>query len=240
MYIFKEVNESTATPDAVPIKVFISNRADLVALLLRILRYLFQQGIAGSELLWKDDPETTGITIEDSFLENPEELDMCPAITVSCGGITFNKESIDRNKMTYNLDNYDVYSRHLIPINLDIRGRNKLETYKMSEVVAAALFLLTPQITESCPNIIDIQSISASPIVPLSNLEQAGDDGKQFNANVSFVVEYFVGFKMYKLGDLFSAAVFTGNVGSKLPESDPTEFTYIRKVLTEEDAISET
>ncbi len=62
-----------------PIRVKIQNRADLLALTLRILRYFFQQGLAG--LQWTDDPGTTDIFIEDAFMENPEDDNMYPSIT---------------------------------------------------------------------------------------------------------------------------------------------------------------
>lgn len=234
MKIFSRLPEDKITDDAVPIEVYIGNRADLVVLLLRILRYLFQEGLCGPDYKWTND-EDTGITIEDSFLENPNEFDTKPAITISCGGISFTKESIDRNKTSYNLDDYDMYTRHFLPVNLDIRGRNKLETYRLSETLAAALFLLTETIVEYCPNIEDITQVSASPIVPLSDLEQAGDDGKQFRATVSFVIEYFVMFRMFKLGDLFTATVFQGDVAAK-SDSDDTEFTYITSIQTEENS----
>jgi len=235
MKIYPQVSTLNPTSEAVPIKVYISNRADLTALLLRVLRYLFQQGIAGKDLIWSDS-ETCKIWIEDSFLESPDNVNTVPSITLSCGGISFTKETTDRNRTMYDLDTSDVYSRHLIPVTLEIRGRNKLETYKISEVVAAALFLLTPQITENCPNIYDIINIQASPISPLSNLEQAGDDSKIFAASVSFLVEYCVGFRVFKLGDLFTAAVFVGNVSSKSNADVPMEFNYIKKIKTQEQA----
>lgn len=218
--IIKPIRKATDNEDIVPVHVRLQSRADLLALMLRIIRYFFQQGLVG--LKWTDDHNTTDIFIEDSFMENPEEDNMFPSIIISMGGATLNPNAMMQNIAQYNLNNRVIFTHQTTSFNMEIRGRNKLETFKISEGIGAIMFLLKDEILKHATDIEDISGISMSPVNPVANLVDGQNNLLGFKSNVSFSIFYKLEFNKVPLGSLFTTAIFAPASESRDGESTHT------------------
>lgn len=227
--IIQPIRKATDTDESiVPIHVRLQSRADLLALVLRIIRYFFQQGVAG--LTWTDDPNTD-IFIEDSFMENPEDVNMFPSIIISMGGAPFNETAMMQNISQYNLNNRVVFVHQTTSFNMEIKGRNKLETYKISEAIAAILFLAKDEILKHATDIEDIRGINVGSVSPVSNLIDGQNNLLGYKSNVTFSIFYKLEFKKVPIGGLFTTAIFVPSGESK---DGTSTHTYEKKVFIPE------
>lgn len=194
--------------ELLPIKVILQNRADLLAVMLRFFRYLYQRGIGGENLLWRDGSET-GIWIEDAFPEHPIGENQLPIISVDIGGIIFGGGAdpmyptggLFDGRSGSNIDNFSKSFTQSVPVSLEIRGRNKLETFFISELTAAMLVLLTPELRGSVDNLQDIQGVNVSNVMPLGNPGKGvGDSPFIFRSTIGFTATYTVDYHITKQG----------------------------------------
>lgn len=212
--IIRPILKDGVSSDVVaPLQVLVQNKSDVVILVLRLIRYLFQQGIAGEDLKWQDEDAglVSGIYIEDSF---PELIDMDnprASIIISEGGIVYDDRFLNENRGYSNLGVYTVASMHNLGIQLTVIGRNKLETRKISEAIAASMFVLKPQILNYTPNIERIGPISVGSVTPMNRVGQSGDSPFFYQTTVNFSVEYKLEFPMDQCGDFFTAFLYTIN-----------------------------
>ncbi len=200
------VPKNNGNTDLTPIQVKIQNRADLMAVILRTLRYFFQCGFQG--LRWHDDPEKSTIFIQDSFMENPDVENPRPSVILSMGGAVTHHSSIGNNLSSYELDRVTKYSEQTTSFNLEIVGRNKLETYKLVDGIGTLLFLMDSEIKKYTPDMESLYNVQMSEVRPLNQTGGRGDAVTLFTGRVDFTVDYTLNFKMAPLAPLFTIALF--------------------------------
>lgn len=204
-----------ADSEVVPIHVELQTRYDLLAVLLRFYRYFFQQGIGGPDLIWKDDV-STGIWIYDQFPENPTTENTYPLILINVGGIGYNQEFMGNNMTGWTMGQKTITCRHTPAVSIEVRGRNKAEAYRISELCGMIAFIFAPLLKASVGNIDDVSGIFVGPVSPLGSAgPDVGDSPKLFGAQVSFQVSYKASYTTIE-GGAFGPNPQPGNDGVSL------------------------
>ena len=198
------------SPNVVEIRMLARNRTDILLMFLRVIRYLFQNGIAGENLVWDGDDTKTKIWIENNSPEIFQDDNKRPAIFIDVGTVTYATTALNDNKATYHMGTYSKYSEHDLAISLTVIGRNKIETHKLSERLGASLYVLQEEIVAHTVNLESISPIQVGQVTQLraGPGSIAGDTTLAFTAPVSFRVKYYLEFPMMQIGDLFTSATF--------------------------------
>ena len=195
----------------VPINVIAQNRRDILLLVLRVIRYLFQNGVAGDKLKWNNDMDKTGIFIEKSSPELLSNTNMRPAIFISVGEVIYAHTALLDDKSEATGDgNMKKFSRHKLAIYLTVVGRNETEAEKIGDRLSQALYLLTDEIKMNTVNIESVDGIRLGRTSPLpQGNSPAGDSIKAFSVQVTFSITYYLEFGLMQVGDLFTSMNFT-------------------------------
>jgi len=227
-----------ASPDSgvVEINMLAANRTDILLLFLRVIRYLFQNGVAGDSLLWDGDESKTGIWIENLSPEVFADDNKRPAIFIDVGDVTYADVALLGNRTKMDMKGkYRKYSRHDLQVSLTVIGRNKIETHKIAERLGAALYLIKEQILEHTVNIESIGPIAVGRVSQVRSGagSMAGDTTLAFSASVNFRTVYYLEFPLMQVGELFTNANFEVTPTSKegAETADPLSGHMIYKSL---------
>jgi len=194
--------------DYSPIMVRLTDRADITALTIRIIRYFFAVG--PQEYRWRSDRKKSKIYIEDSYNENPTTENQLPAIAINIGGIQYKDMGIGDGLSYDDMDTTKIKALEGdTSVTIQIYGRNKLETYRLSDFIGRNLFLFAKEITDYSPDITDVVGINVSPVSPAQGVF---DTSKIFTASVSFAILFKLAFKKVSIAPLFTKALFSGLV----------------------------
>ena len=194
------------SPDIVPIEVRIQNRADLLALTLRILRYFFQCNFLGYQ--WHDDAEKSTIYIEDANQENPEVENPRPSLILDIGGAGFQHTSTGNNLSNYDLDRATKYADQATTFQIEVTGRSKAEAFKLTDGLGTLLFLMDSDLKKFTPDIKQLHNIQMGNVTPLNSVGSRGDSVTLFSSNITFQLDYTLNFKLVPLAPLFTTAIF--------------------------------
>jgi len=136
---------------------------------------------------------------------------------IDVGQVVYSEDATNMNLSQSHGGNGTKYSHHNLGISITAIGRNKLETHKIAERTAAALFLLKYEILEHTKNLETIGPITVSRISPARGGPGtiAGDTTLAFTASISFPVSYYLEFPFMHVGDLFTSSNFTVKSESK-------------------------
>jgi len=210
VYIVPRRLSSDLPKGTVAINLVARNRMDILLLFLRIVRYLFQNGVAGEGLVWSNEEDKTGIFIEVMSAELLSSTNMRPAIFIDVGEVIYRKTALMENKSSMGMNgSMRKFSEHNLQVSMTIIGRNKIEAEKIGERLAQTLFLLNDVIKENTKNIEDIDPIRLSKVSPLpQGNSPAGDSTKAFSSAVTFGVKYYLEFGLLQQGDLFTSLNF--------------------------------
>ena len=129
-----------------------------------------------------------------------------------------------------------MFVHQITSFQLEVKGRNKLETYKISEAIAAIMFLVKDEILQHATDIEDIQNINVGSVSPVSNLVDGQNNLLGYKSNVSFSIFYKLEFKKVPLGGLFTTAIFVPQGESK---DGVDTHTYEKKVFIPESEIND-
>ena len=194
------------------IDLVVENRMDMLLLFLRVIRYLYQNNIAGEQYTWDNDMEKTRIYIENNSPELLAQTNMRPAIFLDVGETMFQHRALMDDKASMDMRGGSTkFSEHNVQFYITIIGRNKMEAGFLAERTGAALYILTENIKEHTRNINTIDGIRVGRIVPLPNGvgSPGGDTSLAFSCQLSFSVNYYLQHMiMDQVGDLFSTATF--------------------------------
>jgi len=192
--------------NVVPIEVHIQNRADLLALTLRIIRYFFQCKFLGYQ--WHDDAEKSSIYIEDANQENPEVENPRPSLILDIGGAGFQHTSLGNNLSGYDLDRSTKYADQATTFQIEVTGRSKTEAFKLTDGLGTLLFLMDSDLKKFTPDIKQLHNIQMGSIVPLNSVGRRGDSVTLFTSTITFQVDYTLNFKLVPIAPLFTTAIF--------------------------------
>lgn len=200
-------------PNVLPIRVVLQNRADLLAVFLRFFRLLFQSGACGDGLLWRDS-DKTGIWIYDASPENPGKVpeNPVPGIKLEIGGARYyqNFESAD-GASAGGVGTKDRTYYRAVGISVEVRGRNKAETYKITDTAADLLMIMKPFLLGEVQNLDTMESPTLAPVLALNQAGPSGDSPLIFQSGFSFNVTYFVSFNILEKGQ--NGAIEDANAG---------------------------
>lgn len=211
-------NAGVQTGSVAFINLTAENRTDILLLFLRVMRYLFQNGVAGTNLIWSGDDSKTKIWIENLSPEIFADDNKRPAIFIDVGDVTYADITLNDNRATSDgKGNYTKLSKHNLSVSMQVIGRNKIETHRISERLAAALYLIKDQILAHTTNLESIGPINVGRVSQVRSGAGsiAGDTTLAFSASVTFRAVYFLEFPMMQVGDLFTSANFTLTPTSK-------------------------
>ena len=221
-YVVPEPGNGIANPSGssrpVAINMLAGNRTDILLLFLRVVRYLFQNGVAGDNLVWNDDPSKTGIWIEHVSPEIFNDDNKRPAIFLDVGEVTYADVALLNNRSSMDgKGNYRKYSHHNLSVSMQVIGRNKIETHKIAERAGSALYLIKVQILEHTVNLESIGPIQIGRVSPIraGAGSIAGDTTLAFSSTLAFRAVYYLEFPMMQVGDLFTTANFSVTPTSK-------------------------
>ena len=202
----------------VEINMIAANRTDILLLFLRVVRYLFQNGVADDNLIWDGDEQKTKIWIENMSPEIFSDDNKRPALFIDVGDTSYGDVSLLNNRSQHDgKGNYAKYSRHELSVSITVVGRNKIETHKIAERLGAALYLIKEQILEHTVNLESIGTISVGRVSQLraGPGSIAGDTTLALTSTVAFRTVYYLEFPMMQVGDLFTSCNFTVTPTSK-------------------------
>jgi len=174
----------------------------------RILRYFFQQGLLEG-LEWSENPTASKIYIEDSFAEIPKGQNPWPSVVISIGGAQINPISIGNSLTSQSLTDRTKGMDSATTISMEIIGRNKSETFKISDAIATVLYLFSPEIKQYAVDIEDLLNITVGAVSPVNQVGAMGDQILTFTSSVTLSVRYKIEYKIKQNAIPFNMAVFS-------------------------------
>lgn len=170
MIIVPSKRVDNTDPEVLPIHMVVENRMDIMAVFLRVLRYISSVGALGDNLCW-DDSDKSPIYIADyaSATEFASEVNPLPAMLLRIGGYGTGDRYMGHSMVDSSQEGTSRLDNMSPGLQIAVRGRNKTETYFLSDKLTREINTLRPAIIASALNMEYMSGINVGEVSRLND-----------------------------------------------------------------------
>lgn len=153
-------------PELIPIQMIVQTRMDIIKVYLRVLRYLGSVGAFGEDLIWTDDKDTK-LNIQKVGDDHYGDVNYLPIFVIDIGGYRIEDKYFMNSAVDSSRGQGTSFVSDMEPgINITVRGRDDIETYRLADTLADYLRILKPDILGAVKNLEIMGGISVGKATP--------------------------------------------------------------------------
>lgn len=209
-------------PELLPIQMIIETRLDVLAVYLRVLRYLGSIGVYGKSLVWEDSPDSRLYIAKLSANSIGKDANPVPAILVSVGGYQTGEKYLSQSMVSSGRDGSARLTEMNPPVSIVVRGRDELEATRLADLTSGYLDTLRPDILAS---VVNLEFMSGIGVGAVDKLRDNSGNPYLWECSLGFSVSVnrYYTTKRYPGGSpdpRINKGVFVGSAGEQAKE-DP-------------------